>query len=122
MPLAFLLDENVPRRLWRAIEIHNARGLYPLDVVRVGEPIDLSLGSDDPTILLWAEREGRIVVTEDKNTMPGHLVQHLRNGRHSPGILLLRLHCPLAEIVEMLVLIAYASDPGEWQDREEYIP
>src|SRR5947209_19270267 len=84
--LKFLLDEHLRGTLWLAIIRHNAQGRMPIDVVRVGDPQDLPLSSSDPIILLWAEREDRILLTEDIHTMPGHLAQHLQAGRHSPGI------------------------------------
>jgi len=34
MPLSFLGDENLPGRLTRAIQRHNARGLLPVDHVK----------------------------------------------------------------------------------------
>ena len=122
MPLAFLLDENLPGRLFRAIQRHNLGGGDPIDAVRVGSSSDLPLGSDDPTILRWAESEDRIVVSEDKNTMPGHLGEHLAAGHHSPGVFLIRPGASVPTIVEFLVLVAYASEPHEWRDRIEYIP
>jgi hypothetical protein len=70
MPLAILLDEHLRGTLWRAIQHHNARGSNPLDVVRVGDPENLPLGSLDPEILLWAEREERILVSEDRKPLP----------------------------------------------------
>ena len=42
MPVTFLLDENVPGRIWRAIQRHNEDSV-DLDVVRVGQPDDLPL-------------------------------------------------------------------------------
>ena len=122
MPLAFLLDENLPGRLFRAIQRHNLRGGDPIDAVRVGFPPDLPLSSDDPTVLRWAESEDRIVVSEDKNTMPGHLGKHLAAGHHSPGVFLIRPGASVRTIVEFLVLVAHASEPHEWRDRVEYIP
>src|SRR2546429_4475372 len=44
------------------------------------------LGTPDPDNLLWAEQHGRIIVTEDRRTMPVHLADHLQAGRHSPGV------------------------------------
>ena len=82
---------------------------------------DLPLGSVDPDILLWAEKAGRILVSEDKNTLPGHLADHVRAGHHSPGIFLVPLTCTIPRVVSFLVAAAYASDPGEWQDRIEYL-
>lgn len=122
MPLTFLLDEHYRGLLWQAIQHHNSQSATPLDVVRVGDPPDLPLRSTDPTILLWTEREGRLILTEDGSTMPAHLKDHLAAGRHSPGILIIRPHRPIPQIINHLVLVAYASEPWEWRDQHRYIP
>lgn len=122
MAIAFLLDENVPARVWRAIQRHNVSGEFPIDVVRIGEPADLSLSADDPAVLLWTEREGHILVTENRSTMPVHLTAHLQAGHRSPGVFLIRRGIGVPDLLEFLVLVAYASKPEEWQDRIEYVP
>ena len=38
--------------------------------------------------------------------MPGHLADHLRTGRHSPGVLIIREKPSLREVVESLVIPA----------------
>ena len=98
------------------------RGEDPIDVVRVGDAPDLPLASDDPAVLAWAEREGRILVTGDKNTIPTHLAAHLAQGRHSPGVFMVRPAWSVRAVVELLVLAAYVSEAEEWQDRVEFIP
>jgi hypothetical protein len=85
MPIRFLLDEHLRGPLWHAIGRHNLGGGLPLDVARVGDPPDLPLGADDSAILLWAERENRILITEDKHTIAIHLAGHCQAGHHSPG-------------------------------------
>jgi hypothetical protein len=120
--LRYVLDEHLRGPLWRAIQWHNRRGEYPVDVARVGDPADLPLGSGDPDILLWAEREGRILATYDMDTMPAHFADHLQTGRHSPGVFVVRPHSSLPQLVSFLVDAAYASDPPEWHDRIQYIP
>jgi hypothetical protein len=122
MALRFLLDEQLRGPLARAIRQHNAAGIHVIDVLSVGDPPDLPLGSSDPGILLWAEREGRIVVTWDRGTMPGHLASHLLAGHHSPGVFVLRSSVTLSAIVSYLVLAAHAGDPALFQDRIEYVP
>jgi hypothetical protein len=122
MPLRFVLDENQRGPLWRAVIRHNQSGEYPLDIVRVGDPLDVPLGSTDRDILLWCEREDRILVSFDKSTMAGHLANHLQAGHHSPGIFLLRRSSRMSQIVAHLALVAYASDAWEWHDRIEFIP
>ena len=122
MPLFFLLDENLPARVFRAIQRHNESEALALDAVCVGQFSDLPLSSDDGTVLRWADREGRILITEDKSTMPSHLEEHLLAGRHSPGVFLVRQGTPIPALIEFLVLAAHASEPAEWENRIEYIP
>lgn len=122
MPLRYVLDEHLRRILWNAIQQHNAGGIDLLDVVRVGDPTDLPLGTKDPDLLLWAEREGRVVVTLDRRTMPGHFSAHLAAGHHSPGVLLLRKRYSLAQLVFILALTAHASDPNELTDLIRHLP
>jgi predicted nuclease of predicted toxin-antitoxin system len=122
MPLRFLLDENLPGRLWSAVMRHNAREINIVDAVQVGEPADLPRGTQDPAILVWAETEGRILVSEDLSTLPIFLANHLAAGRHSPGIFLIRHGSSLKEVVDFLVLVAHASEPWEWADRCHFIP
>jgi hypothetical protein len=104
--LRFLLDEHLRGVLWLAIIRHNAQGGLPIDAVRVGDPPDLPLGSSDPEILRWAEREGRILLTQDVHTMPGFLAQHLQAGNHSPGGSR-RERCRLREHHHLRSLIAW---------------
>jgi hypothetical protein len=122
MVLRYVLDEHLRGPLWRAIQWHNGRGIHPLDIVRVGDPADLPLGSDDPAILLWAEREQRILITHDPDTMPEHLEEHLNAGHHVPGIFMIRPRSTLPQIVAFLVDAAYASSLAEWQDCVHFIP
>ena len=122
MPLRYVLDENLRGVLWNALQRHNAGGLNPVDVARVGDPPDLPLGTADPDLLLWAEREGRVVVTWDWSTMPGFLAAHLQSGHHSPGLVLLRSGFTLTQLVFELVLLAHASDPSELQDQQRFVP
>ncbi len=121
MALAFVLDENVPSRIWTAIQRHNTVHNEFLNVVRVGESHELPFSSDDPSILLWAEQKNRLLLTLDKSTMPVHLAKHLVEGHHSPGILMLNANASTVRCLEYLVLVAYASEGVEWQDRIEYI-
>lgn len=122
MPLRFVLDENQRGPLWRAVVRHNQSGEYLLDIVRVGDTLNLPLGSNDPEILLWCEREDRILISFDKTTLAGHLANHLQAGHHSPGIFLLRRSSRLSQVVAHLALVAHASDAWEWHDRIEFIP
>jgi hypothetical protein len=73
-------------------------------------------------VLVWAEREGRILITEDKHTMPTHLANHLKGGQTSPGVLMLRAGCTLREVVDCLELAAHAGEPSDYADAITFIP
>ena len=120
--LRFLLDEHLRGPLWLGIVRHNALGGLPIDAARVGDAPDLPLGSDDAAILLWAEREGRILLTEDVHTMPGHLARHTQSGRHSPGVFVIGIGCSIKEIVSHLELVAHAGEARDYEDTIVYVP
>jgi hypothetical protein len=122
MPLSFLLDEHLRGVLPQAIRHHNAAGAYVIDALCVGDPPDLPLGSVDPDILIWAERNGRILVSQDKTTMPGHFAAHLGAGRHSPGVLILRTGFSLADIILALAMAAHAGFAADYLDQVKRIP
>ena len=120
--LRFLLDEDLRGPLWQAILRHNLQGLYPLDVIRVGDLAELPRGSSDPSILDWAMTARRIVISADRSTMQMHLQDHIQSGRSSPGLLLVRPQAGVPEVLEFLIAAAYASEPGEWIDQCRFIP
>jgi hypothetical protein len=122
MALRYVLDEHLRGALWVALQQHNAAGVDPVDVVQVGDPPDLPCGTTDPDLLVWAEREGRLVVTRDWRTMPRHLAAHLLAGHHSPGVCLLQKSRALPQLVFSLALAAHASDPQEWRDQVRFLP
>ncbi len=122
MPLRYVLDEQLRDILGSAIQAHNAAGIDPIDAVQVGDPPDLPRGALDPDILLWAEREGRLLVTRDVNTVPRHLADHLTAGHHSPGVLAVRRRVNVPPVISALALIAHAGDPADFADCVRFIP
>jgi hypothetical protein len=122
MALSFLLDEQMRGAWWQAAQHHNAAGVDVLDALCVGDPSAPPLGTSDPDLLLWAEQQGRILVSRDRKTMPGHFADHLQAGHHSPGVFLLRRTCTIREMIDTLVLNDQAADPQDLVDRIAYIP
>jgi hypothetical protein len=122
MALRFLIDENQRRRLFALIQRMNQREVTPIDAVQVGDSPDLPLGTGDLDVLLWAEREQRILVSSDRRSLPKFLTEHLAAGHHSPGVFLIRPRRPLSEVVMFLTLVARASESWEWLDRCTFIP
>lgn len=121
MPLRFLVDENLHGPFWNALSRAALTGGPPLDVLCVGEPDAPALGTLDPPLLAWIERNDRILITRDKSTMPGHLSDHLAGGGHCPGVFMIR-EVRIREAVEYVCLASELDDPDEWRDRIQYVP
>src|SRR3954468_13843975 len=118
----FLLDEHLRGPLWDAIGYHNARpGTEAIRAYRVGDSPAPPLGTDDPKLLEWAEQESCILVSCDRQTMARYFWDHIGAGRHVPGLILLPNVFSVADVLEYLILAAYATDPAEWQDRMVYL-
>jgi hypothetical protein len=91
-----------------------------VDIVRV-QDVGL-LGADDPTILAWAAEQGRILLTNDKKTIPDFVYERLNQGLTTPGAMIFRPNIPLGTLITEILTIAEASKPEEWQNLVTYIP
>jgi hypothetical protein len=116
--LSYLLDEHVPAYLRAAV----VRRQRDLNVWRVGEAPAPPLGTSDPDLLRWCETVGWILVTNDRRSMPLHLVNHLSAGGHVPGIFILDMTMSVADAADHLWLIAFASFPDEYRDSIRFLP
>lgn len=104
--IKYLLDEHVNSRLRKAL-----KQLAPDIVVwRIGDPGTPPLGTLDPEILLWWEYRGFSLVTNNRESMPVHLREHLDAEHHAPGIFTLNPSMAIGETAEELVLIWGASE------------
>jgi len=79
------------------------------------------IGVPDPDVLRIAAESGRILVSQDRRTMPGHFARYAAV-ESSPGIILLREATPIPAAVEELLLIWTASEAEEWINRLVWIP
>lgn len=114
----FLLDEHVPH----AVRDQLLRLDSSMDILVIGGTLAPTKGTPDKEILLWIEATGYILVSSNRRTIPEHVRNHFKEGRHIPGIILLRREAGLGEIIEQLYLIWAASNADEYRDRVLYIP
>ena len=97
--LRFLADENFHGKI-----VTGLRRLMPsIDLVRV-QDAGLS-GSEDPVILEWAAREGRILLTHDIETIPGFAVARVGAGRPMPGVIEVPQNISCAQAIDEIVAI-----------------
>jgi hypothetical protein len=63
-----------------------------------------------------------ILVTNNRKSMPVHLVDHLAQGGHIPGIFVLNQDLSIGQNIEELIVIVDASFDNEYQDRIIHLP
>lgn len=110
MKVRFLLDENIPLLLKRALLRRESR----VDVIRIGDPQAPPFGTPDPDLLVFLEQSRRLLITLNRASMPAHLQAHYAAGRHLWGILWVRKDAVTRQLVDELLLIWEASEAKEW--------
>ena len=113
--MRYLADENLDENIVNGVH----RRQPDVDFLTIP---DTSRGIPDPLVLAFAAQEGRILVSHDKRTMPGHFSTFLASEWHSPGVFLFQQGGSLRDAIEMLVLIWQTTTSEEWVDHLEYLP
>ena len=114
--LHLLIDQDLDHDILRGL----IRRIPRLDAVTAFE-IGMSAAADTE-LLIWAGREGRIIVTHDRTTMPVHAGDLMREGENIAGLLVVPRSLPLHQVLEDLELMITCSEPGEWINVIQYLP
>ena len=114
----YLIDENISG-VYRTQLLHHEPSLTVLMIGDEGAP---ARGTSDPEILHWCEQNHFNLITNNRKSMPQHLVDHLAAGHHVSGIFTINLKVSMGLIIEQLILIAGASHEDEFRDQIVYIP
>ncbi len=114
--LSFLVDENFNNQIIRGILRQNR----DIDIVRV-QDVGLS-GADDPTVLEWSAKQGRVVLTHDVATMTGFTYERIQAGLSMPGVFEVSRRVPVGLAIEEILLIAECSLAGEWEGQVRFLP
>lgn len=114
--LRFAADENFNNNIVRGL----LRRKPDLDIVRIQ---DAGLYSaDDPSILEWAAREDRVLLTHDVSTITRHAYERVQNGLPMPGVFEVNYATPLGIIIEDILIVAECSLDNEWEGQVRYLP
>jgi len=115
MSMLFLADENFNNDIVRGL----LRRKTDLDIVRV-QDVGLS-GADDPTILEWAAREGRVLFTHDVSTITHYAYERVSAGKAMPGVFEVSRELSLGAVIEDILLLAECGLEGEWEGQVRYL-
>lgn len=75
----------------------------------------------DPGVLALAAMLGRVLVSHDRKTMPGHFYRFLER-RESPGLILVPQILPIGSAIEELHMAWACGEAEEFRDRIVYLP
>jgi hypothetical protein len=114
--LLLAADENFNNDILRGL----LRRKPDLDVIRV-QDAGLS-GADDRTVLEWAARENRVLITHDVSTITFHANERIRQGKSMPGVFEVARSVAVSAAIEDLLLLAECSHDGEWEGQIRYLP
>ena len=78
-------------------------------------------GVNDPEVLELAAREGRLLVTHDRKTMPRHFFAFITTTT-SAGVLIVPQHLPVAAAVDDLLSIWHTTETEEWINQIRSLP
>lgn len=114
--LRLAADENFDNNIVRGL----LRRRPDLDMVRV-QDVGLS-AADDCSVLEWAAREGRVLLTHDVSTLTQHAYDRVRAGEPLPGVFEVSSDLPVRRAIEDILLLAECSMDGEWEGQVRYLP
>jgi hypothetical protein len=114
--LRLAADENFNYDIVRGVLRRNPE----VDIVRV-QDAGLS-GADDPTILEWAARESRVLLTQDVATITRYAYERVRAGSPMPGVFEVSRTVPVGLAIEEILLIIEYSLEYEWEGQVRYLP
>lgn len=75
----------------------------------------------DPDVLVLAKTLGRVLVSHDHATMPGHFYRFLEH-QDSPGLILVPQALPIGVAIEELHLTWACGEAEEFRNRVVYLP
>lgn len=114
--MRLLSDENFNGAILRGL----MRRFPDLDLVRV-QDVGL-MHTDDPDILEWAAKEGRILLTHDVATVTMYAYERVNQGLPMPGVVEVIATAPIGKIIDDLELFIYCSEPKEYEGQVLFIP
>ncbi len=114
--LRLVSDEDVKGAIIRGL----LRREPDLDLVRA---VDVGLNrTPDPQVLEWAAAEGRVVLTQDVNTLVGFALARVKAGQPMPGVIALIEGVGVRQALDDVLLITLCYSEDEIKDQIVYVP
>lgn len=114
--IRLLSDEHINRRVTTGLR----KRLPGLDLARAQE-VGLTQ-TPDPDILDWAASQGRVLVSNDRQTMIGFAYDRVRQGLPMPGLIILRSRLSIGQAIGELEYAIQVGVPDDFRDQVIHLP
>lgn len=114
--IRLLVDQNIDGRILNGLAIRQPA----IDVVHV-RAIGLQAAAD-PVILEYAASDGRILLTHDRQTVPGFAYARVAAGQPMPGVFLVSKTLAIGQAIDEIFLAVQCMTPEECKDIVKYFP
>jgi len=114
--LKIAADENFNNDVLRGVLRLNADA----DIVRI-QDTEIA-GSEDPIVLEWTAKEGRVLLTHDVKTMTKFAYDRVRSGLPMPGVFEVSDDVPMGRAIEEILILIECSLENEWEGQVRYLP
>jgi hypothetical protein len=75
----------------------------------------------DEAVLAMAAKEGRVLVTHDRKTIPSFFGEFIKSNPSS-GVLIVPQRLPVADVVDDLILLWAITEAEEWTNSIRSLP
>jgi hypothetical protein len=114
LPLA--ADEDFNGNIVRGLRRRQPK----IDLVRVRDVFPPR--TPDPVVLEWAAREGRVLVTQDENTLVGYAWDRVKAALPMPGVIVRGKGTTIRQAIDDLLLIACCGCAEDFKDQVWFLP
>jgi predicted nuclease of predicted toxin-antitoxin system len=114
--IKLVTDENFDGAIVRGL----LRRMPDVDLVRAQ---DVGLAqTPDPVILAWAAGQQRVLLTHDRETIPGFAYNRVRVGEPMAGVFLVSDHMSRGLAIDQLLLAIQCLNPEDCKDQVHHFP
>lgn len=114
--MRFLADPNFNRNMLDGL----LKRVRRIDVL-VAQEVGLERVYDQ-ILPAWAAEEDRVLLSQDKRTIPGYAYDRMIAKQPMPGVVIVPMDLPVPRAIEDLVLLITCSTDAEWRDRVLFLP
>lgn len=109
-------DENLNGKLLREL----IKLLPLLDIIRVQDTEIFQ--ADDATVLAWAAKERRVLLTHDVQTLLNDAYKRIENGQPMPGVIAIADEASIGIVLNDLEVMIAAGGEEDFRNQVRYVP